>query len=183
VGEADTPSDISRLTVPEAAQALGISPEAVRNRLSRGTLKSVKESGTVYVLLETDRPRHTGDIPIDRPRDIHAELLEELRKRVSYLERLLEEEREARTDERRRHDTLMAQLMQRIPEIEAPSEPRESPSEATPQPGRVEPQAPLEEAPGEGSQQMAMPEAGGGPLPRDQQTAASRPWWRRMFGG
>jgi DNA-binding Lrp family transcriptional regulator len=135
VGVADTPSDISRLTVPEAAQALGISPEAVRNRLSRGTLKSVKESGTVYVLLETDRPRHTGDIPTDRPHDISRELLAELRDRVSFLERLLEEEREARTDERRRHDTLMAQLMQRIPELEPPREPRESPSEATPQPG------------------------------------------------
>ena len=98
MGVADTPSDISRLTVPEAAQALGISPEAVRNRLSRGTLKSVKESGTVYVLLETDRPRHTGDIPTDRPHDISRELLAELRDRVSFLERLLEEEREARTD-------------------------------------------------------------------------------------
>jgi hypothetical protein len=30
---------------------------------------------------------------------------------------------------------------------------------------------------------MAMPSAGGGPLPRDQQEATERPWWRRMFGG
>jgi len=46
---------------------------------------------------------------------------------VSSLEKMLEEEREARTEERRRHDTLMAQLMQRIPELEPPStEPRES---------------------------------------------------------
>jgi len=35
---------------------------------------------------------------------------------VHYLERVLEEELEARTEEHRRHDTLMAQLMQRIPE-------------------------------------------------------------------
>jgi hypothetical protein len=47
VGQGDTPRDISRLIVPEAARQLGISPEAVRNRLSRGTLKSVKEGGTV----------------------------------------------------------------------------------------------------------------------------------------
>ena len=191
MGVADTPSDISRLTVPEAAQALGISPEAVRNRLSRGTLKSVKESGTVYVLLETDRPRHTSDIPTDRPHDISRELLAELRDRVSFLERLLEEEREARTDERRRHDTLMAQLMQRIPELEPPREPRESPSEATPQPGG-EPQPSVEGARGDDSSplepresphEMHMPEAGGGPLPHDQQTPSERPWWRRMFGG
>jgi hypothetical protein len=48
---------------------------------------------------------------------------------VHYLEWVLEEEREARTEERRRHDTLMTQLMQRFPEIDAPAspEPRESP--------------------------------------------------------
>ena len=70
-------------------------------------------------------------------------------------------------------------------------EPRETPSEATPQPGRVEPQTPLEGARGEESSplepqessEMHMPEVGGGPLPRDQQRPSERPWWRRMFGG
>jgi hypothetical protein len=60
-----------------------------------------------------------------------------------------------------------------------------SPSEAMSQPGRVEPQTPLEGAqePLESSE-MHMPEAGGGPLPRDQQRATERrSWWRRMFGG
>jgi hypothetical protein len=63
-------------------------------------------------------------------------------------------------------------------------EPRETPSEAREQPGRVEPQAPLEgaEEPRESSG-MHMPEAGGGPSPHDQQRASERPWWRRMFGG
>jgi hypothetical protein len=62
-------------------------------------------------------------------------------------------------------------------------EPRETPSEAREQPGRVEPQAPLEgaEEPRESSG-MHMPEAGGGPSPHDQQRASERPWWRRMFG-
>jgi hypothetical protein len=70
-------------------------------------------------------------------------------------------------------------------------EPRETPSEATPQPGRVAPQTPLEGARGEDSSplepqessEMHMPEVGGGPLPRDQQRPSERPWWRRMFGG
>jgi hypothetical protein len=136
VGDGDIPSGVSKLTVPEAARALDISPEAVRNRLSRGTLKSIKEEGTVYVLLEADRSQHISDIPTDRPRDISSELVDELRDRVRYLERVLEEEREARTEERRRHDTLMAQLMSRIPEIEAPPEAPEAPETATPQPGR-----------------------------------------------
>ena len=38
--------------------ALDISPEAVRNRLSRGTLNSEKEDGTVYVLLPAHKMRH-----------------------------------------------------------------------------------------------------------------------------
>jgi hypothetical protein len=43
-----------RFTVPEAARALGISPEAVRTRLSRGTLEGVRTglffaSGQLYI--------------------------------------------------------------------------------------------------------------------------------------
>jgi hypothetical protein len=58
-----------------------------------------------------------------------------------------------------------------------------SPSEAAPQPGRVEPQPAVQSTQAQESPEMAMPEAGGGPLPRDQQAASERPWWRRMFGG
>ena len=68
----DVPNNVSKLTVPKAAQALGISPEAVRNRLSRGTLDSVKEDGTVYVLLNADRPRYINDTPNDIPRESDA---------------------------------------------------------------------------------------------------------------
>jgi hypothetical protein len=69
------------------------------------------------------------------------------------------------------------------PQLDVP-EPRETPSEAREQPGRVEPQAPLLGAPEpREASEMHMPEAGGGPLPRDQQRASERPWWRRMFGG
>ena len=54
-----------------------------------------------------------------------------------------------------------------------------SPSEATEQPGRVEPQPTVESAqePLESSE-MHMPEAGGGPLPHDQQRASERRWWQ-----
>ena len=56
--------------------------------------------------------------------------------------------------------------------------------EATPQPGRGEPQTPLEGAQEtRESSEMHMPEAGGAPLPHDQQRPSERPWWRRMFGG
>ena len=55
------------------------------------------------------------------------DLVEELRDRVRYLERQVEEERDAR----RRADTLLARLMDRVPELEAPSEPREAPEMAS----------------------------------------------------
>jgi len=41
---------VRRLTVPEAAQALGITTDAIRMRLSRGTLDTERVEGRVYVL-------------------------------------------------------------------------------------------------------------------------------------
>jgi hypothetical protein len=83
---------------------------------------------------------------------------------VHYLERMLEDEREARTEERRRHDTLMAQLMQRIPQLEASPEASEA-SEAADEP---------EEQQGRGEPHPDAPGA---------QETVRRPWWRRVFGG
>jgi len=113
------------LTVPEAAQALGISPEAVRNRLSRGTLDSAKEDGTVYVLLEADRARHADDVSHDIPGDAEA-LISAKDETIHVLREQLEAEREASAELRR----IVAGLVQRVPELEAPSETRDSSSEA-----------------------------------------------------
>jgi hypothetical protein len=54
-----------------------------------------------------------------------------------------------------------------------------SPSEAKEQPGRVRSQPSVESAqePRE-SPEMHMPEAGGGPLPHDQQRPSERRWWK-----
>jgi hypothetical protein len=54
-----------RTTVAEAAEVLGISAEAVRGRIRRGTIPVEREGGMVYMLLEnlvearttTDQPR------------------------------------------------------------------------------------------------------------------------------
>ena len=52
-------ADRRRVTVAEAAEILGITAEAVRTRIKRGKLDSVKEppgpAGTVYVLLQADQ--------------------------------------------------------------------------------------------------------------------------------
>ena len=107
----DTSRDIARYTVPEAGRRLGISSEAVRNRLSRGTLKSVKESGTVCMLLENDRARHTADTPNDIP----GVLFEEMRGRIESLERQLERAN-GRDRENRR---IIAALTSRMPAMVA----------------------------------------------------------------
>ncbi len=79
------------------------------------------------------------------------ELIDELRDRVRSLE-----------DANRENRRIIAALTSRIPEIEPPasSEPREAPTEATEQPGRVEPQ----------------PAVGG-----VQEGSQRAPWWRRIF--
>src|ERR671910_294480 len=132
-----TPNDISRLTVPEAAEALGISPEAVRNRLSRGTLKSEKEKGTVYVLLQTDRSQSTANTSNDKSRytgdrstDIMGDptsLISAKDETIRLLSEQLEAERAASAELRR----IVAGLVQRVPELEpakdSSSEPPESP--------------------------------------------------------
>ena len=44
-----------RYTVAEAARLLDTTAEAIRSRIKRGTLQSVKEGATVYVLLSPDQ--------------------------------------------------------------------------------------------------------------------------------
>ena len=118
-----TPNDRLRLTVPDAAHALGISPEAIRNRLSRGTLESERESGTVYVLIDRNMARYTDDTPGES-----AALISEMHARIESLEHQLEEANERDRENRR----IIAALTSRIPAIEAPSETRESDVRSSP---------------------------------------------------
>jgi hypothetical protein len=150
------------MTVTETAEALSISADAVRSRIRRGTLPTVREGGRVFVVMgDTDRPtaqaQPTSEVGEDR-------LYQEMSERIRYLERQVEEEREAR----RRADTLLARLMDRLPEIESPQEARESPETTEEEPERAEPHTATEE-PQEGVQAS--------------HGEGRRPWWRRVFGG
>jgi hypothetical protein len=135
VGEDQSQTGRRRLTVAEASEVLGITVEAVRGRIKRGTLEHERDSGTVYVLLDADQshdqPRPEDDQTSDRLRpDDHADITEELRDRIRYLERQVEEEREAR----RRADTILAQLSAANAEqartIRALEAPQEAPEDA-----------------------------------------------------
>ena len=131
-------------TVVEAAEILGITPDAIRSRLRRGTLKrSPKrgEDGEVLVVMpapknanqsgdksETVSDQSTGQSATDRDLSPTVPLVEEMREEVAFLREELRREREARVEEKRRHDTIVLQLAQRIPELEATPEPRGDPA-------------------------------------------------------
>jgi hypothetical protein len=129
-------------------------------RVKRGKLSADKEGGRLYVLLDLE--------PTSEPTpDRTAELIEELKDRVHRLEYQLDQEREARTEERRRQDTVIAQLSRAneeqartIRQLEAPSEARESPQTAEEELDRAEPR----------------------PTTVESQESVQKPWWRRMFG-
>jgi DNA-binding transcriptional regulator PaaX len=113
-----------RYNVRDAAEVLGISPEAVRTRLSRGTLDSEREGRRVYVLLEPDLTRHDKDRTSDQTRYVRS-----LEERVEHLRELLDGEREANRENRR----IIAALTSRIPELESgpsPGASESSPPEA-----------------------------------------------------
>jgi hypothetical protein len=96
---------------------LGMTTGAVRNRLSRGTLRGVEEHGTVYVLLPADTSsRDIGDIP-----GMSSALMSEMRDLIALLERKLEHK-----------DAILLNIAEAMKAIslptqeEEPSEPRES---------------------------------------------------------
>ncbi len=94
-----------RLTFPEAAHALGISTEAVRMRVRRGTLRSERdETGTVKVLIDAD------EIPTGETNDA---LTEHLRSEVEYLR-----------EENQRKDHIIAALVSRVPALQAATDER-----------------------------------------------------------
>jgi hypothetical protein len=163
VGEGHTgepQANHERLTVAQAAASLGITEGAVRSRIKRGTLPTAKEGGTVFVLLgggtsQANQPPNIG-VPGDQ-----SDLIASLQDQIRYLREQLDAEREARTEERRRHDTIVAQLTSRIPSIEAPQEDSEAAETAEEGPERAEPRS-----------------ATGGAL-----EGVRRSWWRRVLGG
>jgi excisionase family DNA binding protein len=131
---------MDRVTVAEAAQRLGISQDAVYKRIKRGTIPWDKdEDGKTFVFVEeidesTDGLESSTDESTDRLKtstDASGAsstygstelLLDELRDRVRFLEGELEDRRE----EARRKDSIIMALTQRVPELEAPAEPREA---------------------------------------------------------
>ena len=170
---------LEQLTTAQAASRLGITEAGIRKRVQRGHIPYERgETGRLWVWVSAAETGHAT--ARDRDRESRDQLVKELRNRLRYLERQVEEERESR----RRADTVIAQLSaanaeqaRTIRAIEAPSReeepaaPAEPPADAqehavapTPQPGRVGPQTEVE-----------------GPQEATEQPQR-RSWWREFFG-
>jgi hypothetical protein len=124
------------LDVNSAADELGVSTDAVRKRISRGTLRSDRKDGTVRVWLDDSGTEAGREAQVDG-----GALVEVLKEQAEYLREQLAEEREAR----RRADTIIAQLTQanaalaaRVPELEASSETRDEPETVEEEPEGAE---------------------------------------------
>ena len=125
-----------RLTVPDAAGALGISAEAVRQRIKRGTLPTEKDAdGTVFVLLDANRTRPNADRTTDMT--LMQAHLDSMQEQISFLRAELV----TRDEELRRKDHIIAALTERIPELEAPREQRDAPETASEERSKGDPPA------------------------------------------
>ena len=119
-------------TVHEAANALGVSVDAIRKRIQRGTIPHERhEDGRVYVLLDKasamqEESGTTASTVRDADQDESPvrygteEFVESLQDQITFLRRELE-----------RKDAILLRMAERIPELDAsqvPSEPLEGPN-------------------------------------------------------
>jgi|SRR5829696_3549275 len=168
---------MERIVVAEAARRLGVTPEAIRQRIRRGTIRHDKDDdGRLYVYLEPNTTGvHYGTQGVGQGvgqdgREgsqgvrgaLRTDLASELKERVTFLEseleartRFFEAELEARREELRRKDHLLAAALERVPP--ALEDPRETPSESP-------------ETASEGMKGVEVPIA-----------EETRSWWRRFF--
>jgi hypothetical protein len=151
---------LEKLSVAQAARALGVTESGVRKRVSRGTLPHERdENGTVWVFVD---PLQTvsGTPPNPAPpqaEDVRDTLLDALNDQVATLKdqvRYLQAEGE-------RKDAIIGGLVQRIPQLEAPTDAAGESQES-----------PVSASDGRGSTT--------GPTEETEQPRV--PWWRRFFG-
>ena len=116
---------------------MGITVDAIRKRVARGTIPHEKDDdGRVWVILDTDQDTASKVRDTDQPQSDKDALISEMRERVASLERQLESERQANSEHRR----LLAAALERIPpQLEPPSESPESDASPTPTDTSTEP--------------------------------------------
>src|SRR5215212_9588160 len=207
-----------RMTVQEAAAALGITVEAVRGRMHRGKYGREKtEDGRVYVVLTPHQLPNSRERSADRSESAQTtvqpeseerssdrsstvrersgereDLVEDLRDHIAFLRAELEarneeirRREEEHREEARRKDTIIAQLTQRIPELEPPREaPREDRESSQPASqefhGTHAPPIPEHTATRPESDEHTV--YGTSRQEAEESLQRRSSWWRRFFG-
>src|SRR5215208_6793911 len=115
----------NRVSVYRAAEIMGVTVDAIRKRVSRGTITHERdEDGRVWVILDTDQDSSSNVRDNDQPQSATDVLISQMQDRIASLERQLDQEREANSEHRR----LLLRALERIPpQIEAPPEAQEPP--------------------------------------------------------
>jgi hypothetical protein len=118
----------NRVSVYQAAEIMGVTVDAIRKRVSRGTISHERdEDGRVWVVLDTDQDSASKVRDDDQPQSASDALISEMRNRIAFLE----QEMEAWREESRRKDTIIMNMTEAMkalnpPAPEASSEARES---------------------------------------------------------
>jgi DNA-binding LacI/PurR family transcriptional regulator len=157
---------VERLSVAEAAEAMGVTRDAIHKRITRGTIEHEKgEDGRFYVYVDTSTEGSdtSTDMSVDKSKvEALERLIDSQHDRIAFLERELDR----RGDETTRLHQIVAgltqanaQLAAHVPELEAP--PQEAADSAET----------VEEAPDRAEPHSATAQEG-----------ARRPWWRRVIG-
>ena len=150
----------NRASVYDAAQALGVTVDAIRKRVQRGTIPHERDdAGRVWVLLDAASTLQDNDQDKYRTTDATRAdaLVESLSEQVEYLKGVVA----TRDEEIRRRDHIIAGLVERIPELGPAQAPRNGHEGGAEEPeGHAE--RPFTEEAQEGSER--------------------RSWWRRIFG-
>jgi hypothetical protein len=129
VGEDGTaPQSGNRVSVYAAADALGVTVDAIRKRISRGTIPHERdEEGRVWVILDTDQDTASNIQDTDQPPYESDALISEKDETIATLREQLEAERQGHAETRR----LLLEALTKIPAaIEPPSEPPGAPETA-----------------------------------------------------
>jgi hypothetical protein len=117
-----------RVTMRQAAELLGVSKEAIRKRVVRGTLRSeLGEDGRRYVYVEAARDEATDEAPTHEHDVLISEMVVELHDELQYLREQLHQELERRTAEAERFQQTIraltsanASLTERLRALEPP---------------------------------------------------------------
>jgi hypothetical protein len=118
----------NRVSVYQAAEIMGVTVDAIRKRVSRGTISHERdEDGRVWVVLDTDQDAASKVRDADQPQSASDALISEMRNRIAFLE----QEMEAWREESRRKDTIIMNMTEAMkalnpPAPEGSSEARES---------------------------------------------------------